>query len=127
MTTTSSPSDRQLELAQLRTDEAVRRTLLAEQRTYSAWIRTGLAAAATGFAVFKLLGDEKTENVSRLVAVVLIVAGAVMFVVAFWAYRGALAKLNAGVSGGVPVWILGLISTALFTCCALCLILVFQS
>jgi putative membrane protein len=114
------------QLAERRTETAFHRTLLAEQRTYSAWVRTGLASAATGFAIAKLLTDVQPLWLVRGLAVVFILAGAAMFLLAFWAYRSALTKLDSLPTGGVPLWILAVLSFALFGASAAGLLLLFR-
>ena len=125
MNDSSDSGDHRDRLAEKRTESAVHRTLLAEQRTYSAWVRTGLASAATGFAIAKLMTEAQPGWLVRGLAVVFILVGAVMFLLAFWAYRDALGKLDAIPGGGVPVWVLGGLSVALFVAAAAGLLLVF--
>jgi len=43
-------------LAEERTDLARQRNLLANERTFSAWLRTGLAAVIAGLGIARLLG-----------------------------------------------------------------------
>lgn len=102
-------------LAEQRTETAFHRTLLAEQRTYSAWIRTGLAAVATGFAIAKFMTGIEPDWLVEVLAAVFVTVGAVMFALAFWGYRHALARLDAIPAGGIPLWIFGLLSLLLLT------------
>jgi uncharacterized membrane protein YidH (DUF202 family) len=106
--------DRRDELAARRTEAAFHRTLLAEQRTYSERVRTRLALTATGFAIAKLMTETEPAWVVRALAIVFVLVGACMFWLAFWAYRGALAKIDDLPAGGIPLWTLGILSLALF-------------
>jgi putative membrane protein len=106
-------SDPKQELAEERTETAHKRTLLAEERTYSAWVRTGMAATATGFAIIKLMSEAGPTWLIRLLGSLFMVVGGVMFVLGFWAYRGALRQLAEDPAPAIPVWVIGALSTAL--------------
>jgi putative membrane protein len=77
---------------------AEERTLLAIERTFSAWIRTGLAALGGGLAIDRLI-TFKTE-VNRLLAYTvgqtLIVWGMLIFIFAALDYRISYRKLGFG-------------------------------
>lgn len=98
-----SPDRPRDELAEERTDWAMERTLLAKQRTFAAWLRTGLAAVAVGFAAAQLLGDVRPRWVVRLASALLILGGAVTFVIGYRGYRSTFQKLDReGVRGMSP-------------------------
>lgn len=113
MTTDLSPQDRQLQLAEERTRAAARRTRLAEERTYSAWVRTGLASAAAGLGIVKLLGDTEPRWLIHTLGTLFVLVGGAMFAIGFWAYRRTGRTLQATAAGGVPLWILGCLTAAL--------------
>ena len=60
---------------------ASKRTVLAAERTFSAWIRTGLAGVGGGLAVARLLIFEKSEHqfMAKLIGALLIRWGASLF------------------------------------------------
>jgi putative membrane protein len=120
-------SDRRSTSSDKRTETAFRRTLLAEQRTYSAWVRTGLAASATGFGIARLMSDAEPAWLVRWLAILFVVAGACMFLLAFWAYYDALAKVEELPTGGIPMGMLAILSLALFTAAAMGLYLITRS
>ncbi len=119
-----TPSDRRDAFSETRTESAFHRTLLAEQRTYSAWVRTGLASSATGFGMARLMAKTEPTWLVRCLAILFIVAGACMFLLAFWAYRDALSKVGEVPAGGVPLWMLAILSMALFTAAVMGLYLI---
>jgi putative membrane protein len=94
-------------LAEERTDWAKERTLLAKQRTFAAWLRTGLASAGGGFAAAEFLGELQPRWVVVTASVMLVVAGAVIFVVGFLGYRDTFRKLQDEGVEGIPPWIIG--------------------
>ncbi|MAT13652.1 MAG: hypothetical protein CMJ46_00050 [Planctomyces sp.] len=108
-----SDTDRRNELARERTEAAVHRTFLSEQRTYSAWIRTGLASTATGFAIAKLMAESNPDWLTKSLATVFILAGALMFLLAFSAYRDAIRRLEEKPKASVPMWVMALLSGVL--------------
>jgi putative membrane protein len=119
-----TPSDRRDAFSETRTESAFHRTLLAEQRTYSAWVRTGLASSATGFGIARLMAETEPTWLVRCLAILFIIAGACMFLLAFWAYREALSKVDELPTGGIPLWMLLILSLTLFTAAVMGLYLI---
>jgi len=78
-----------------RDDLASERTLLAAQRTFSAWIRTGLAGVGGGLAVARLLNIQSYEHqvVAHVIGVLLVIWGASIFIYAIIDYRRTCARL----------------------------------
>ncbi len=68
-------------------DYAEQRTLLANERTYAAWLRTGLTALAAGLAFERFIPGTIPGWSVRLIAVILIVVSAACFGLALWRYR----------------------------------------
>lgn len=68
-------------------DYAEHRTLLANGRTYAAWVRTGLTALAAGIVFEKFIPGTIPGWSVRLIAVVLIAFSAICFGLALWRYR----------------------------------------
>ncbi|QDS96010.1 hypothetical protein FF011L_48140 [Roseimaritima multifibrata] len=71
-------------------DSAIDRTLMAEERTFSAWLRTGLASLATGLAIAKLMPEAQPRWALVGLGIILVVMGAMSFLVGLGGYiRGA--------------------------------------
>lgn len=68
-------------LAEKRTETAFHRTLLAELRTCSAWVRTGLASNATGFAIAKPMTEAEPAWLVRSLAILFIAAALGLYVI----------------------------------------------
>jgi putative membrane protein len=68
-------------------DYAEHRTLLANERNYAAWVRTGLTALAAGIAFEKFIPGTIPDWSVRLIAVILILFSAACFWLALWRYR----------------------------------------
>ncbi|RMF86795.1 MAG: DUF202 domain-containing protein [Nitrospirae bacterium] len=66
---------------------ALDRTVLANERTYAAWIRTGLAALAAGLGLARLVRHVLPPWSVRLLALLLVGFGAGAFVVSAWRYH----------------------------------------
>lgn len=96
-----------------RTVYAEDRTALANERTYSAWLRTGLGSLAAGAAVERVLGGELPPWATKGAAVALIVAAIAAFWTAFWRYTHLGPRLREAKVRRVPNW------TALAMACAL--------
>lgn len=112
------------QLAEQRTEKSYERTLLSEERTYSSWMRTGLAAVATGFAIAKLIGESQAALLFNILGTMFISAGALVFVLGFWAYRQALQELNGLKIRKIPLWLAGGLSAWLFVSAIFALLLV---
>jgi putative membrane protein len=78
---------RESQAGEVRADYAEDRTLLANERTYAAWIRTGLAALVAGIAFERFIPGTIPAWSVRLIAVILILYSVACFYLAFWRYR----------------------------------------
>jgi putative membrane protein len=63
---------------------AADRTLLADERTYAAWVRTGIAALASGLGVHPLLSGLARMWLVKGAGSVLVLFGIFCFVAAVW-------------------------------------------
>ncbi len=68
-------------------DHVEQRTLLATERTYTAWVRTGLAALVAGIGFERFIPGTIPGWSVRLIAVILIVFSIGCFWLALWRYR----------------------------------------
>lgn len=88
---------------------AQKRTVLANQRTFSAWLRTGLSAEVAGIGIAKLLESPRFNIVATAIGLVFIAIGAAAYAIALWNYRRECRSLaREGVCTGLPVWVLTL-------------------
>jgi len=104
-----------------RTSYAADRTVLANERTYAAWIRTGLAALAAGVAIEKLLVDVMAAWSVQLIALLLIVVSVIAFVIAAWRYTHLDLKFGRLDVKRVPAAVTTAISLLLVLCALLAL------
>ena len=80
-------AEREEQTSQERPDYAEQRTLLANERTYAAWVRTGLTALAAGIAFERFIPGTIPGWSVRAIAVILILFGAACFWLGLWRYR----------------------------------------
>ncbi len=73
--------------AEVTKDPQVARTLLANERTYLAWVRTALALVAAGVAVSKLLPPIELIGGRRVLGTLLVALGAATGVLAYLRWR----------------------------------------
>lgn len=99
-------SDRNDALDDRETD-ASRRTLLAEERTYLAWLRSGLAAIAVSLAVGRLLPEllDADQDVYRVLGIGYGALG--VFLMAYGAVRqrSVERRLRTGGFAPLPLWV----------------------
>ena len=62
-------------------------TVLANERTYQAWIRTGLASAAAGLGIVRLLQAAVPLWILLVIATVLLLFSILFFLLAAWRYK----------------------------------------
>lgn len=80
------------------------RTALANERTYSAWLRTGLGALASGAAVERVLGQQLPAWATKSVAAALIAAALASFWTGFWRYTHLGSRLGEAHVRRIPNW-----------------------
>lgn len=106
-------------------DSATDRTLMAEERTYSAWVRTGLTSLATGLAIDKLIPDAQPPWLVPLLGLVLVVVGGFTFTFAFIGYRNGCRHWQHAMPRAIPLWVIGLVSLLLILSAGLAVALIF--
>ena len=94
---------------------ALDRTVLANERTYQAWLRTGLSFLAAGIGVFKFLKTDMLLWTVTLLATVLLVFAMLAFTQAAWRYNHLhlrVAHLDVDLR---PAWQINLLSLLLIS------------
>jgi putative membrane protein len=109
----TNPDPTAHDLAEDRTAWARRRTLLAKERTFSGWVRTGLSAIAVGFGAARLLGDLEPQWLVLAAGAALIVIGVGALGIGFWSYRATLRELEREGIRGLPTWLVGALTAGL--------------
>ena len=92
---------------------ALDRTILANERTYAAWIRTGISALIAGLAVEKFLIEAIPIWGVHLISIALIAFSGVAFFLASWRYRHFLVRLEDVDVAMVPLPVMRAISLVL--------------
>jgi putative membrane protein len=108
-----------------RTRLAEDRTVLANERTYSAWVRTGLAALAAGVGFERFLAGAMPDWIVRAVAVILILFSCCAFFLAIWHYTHLGLKLKNAEIRTPPIKSLMLLTLALCLASLLALVGIF--
>jgi putative membrane protein len=86
---------------------ALERTRLAKERTFAAWLRTGLASAITGLGLVKLLPGLRPEWMGKAIGLLLVFSSALIFVLGFRTYYIVLKKLEKEGFKGMSTKIIG--------------------
>jgi len=92
---------------------ALDRTILANDRTYQAWIRTGLALFASGLGTVKFLKEEMSLWILLVIASVLLLLSTLAFLQAGWRYSHVNIKFSSLDIKTRPTWQMWLISVLL--------------
>lgn len=99
---TESPASPGVDREQVQLVLAADRTLMSLERTYAAWVRTGLAALASGVAARTVLGTAAPPLISDLLGSVLILFSAFCFVAGVWRDLGGAGAASAHDIARVP-------------------------
>ena len=92
---------------------ALDRTVLANDRTYQAWIRTGLSLFASGLGAARFLKEEMPLWSLLLVSSVLLILSALAFLQAGWRYKHINIKFKSLDVETRPAWQMNLVSILL--------------
>ncbi|NOX72150.1 MAG: DUF202 domain-containing protein [Alphaproteobacteria bacterium] len=101
---------------------ALDRTVLANERTYQAWLRTGLSALVTGLGIARFLKDEMPVWMLLTIATIMISLSAVAFLQAAWRYNHLHVRMAHLDLDATPVWLVKAISVLLVGCSGLALV-----
>lgn len=88
-------------------------TVLANERTYAAWVRTGLASLATGLGIEKFLGEVIPDPVIRAISMSLFSFSILAFILGAWRYVHIESLLPSSKVTGAPVPLLLLLTILL--------------
>ena len=92
---------------------ALDRTVLANDRTYQAWIRTGLSLFASGLGVAKFLKEEMSLWILLVIVSLLLLLSALAFLQAGWRYSHMNIKFSSLDIKTRPTWLMWIISILL--------------
>ncbi|RUA02275.1 MAG: hypothetical protein DSY89_03080 [Deltaproteobacteria bacterium] len=112
----------------LKTDSvklALDRTVLANERTYQAWVRTGVSTFAAGLGIEKFLKGDIPPWVLLAIATILLSFSTVSFLQAAWRYSHLHLRMEDLDLDMTPRWLIKAYSLALAGCTILTLISLF--
>lgn len=101
---------------------ALDRTFLANERTYQAWIRTGVSTFAAGLGVVKFLKADLPQGILLTTAAILLIFSAMSFLHAAWRYCSLHFRMVQLDIDSTPSWLVRVFSFALAGCSLLALI-----
>ena len=101
---------------------ALDRTVLANERTYQAWIRTGLAALISGLGIDRFMNDIEPVWPLMLVTIILLLFSAAAFLISAWRYKHLHVQMAHLEVDLMPVWMVKILSIFLTGCSLLALI-----
>ncbi|MDX2453898.1 DUF202 domain-containing protein [Desulfosarcina sp.] len=90
-----------------RTNWPHERTRLAKERTFAAWLRTGLSAVGVGLGLVKLLPAVEPRWMMQLIGMLFIGAGGIVFVIGYKTYHTVIRKLEEEGYTGIPSIFMG--------------------
>jgi len=103
-------------LEEIKLDHRVHKELtsvLANERTFAAWTRTGLTALVTGLAVAKFLHGVLPEKFIPVIATILFFCSAIFFALAAWRYSHVGSRMKTTKVAGASTIMLIVLATLL--------------
>jgi len=97
-------------LSENRNKWAHERTRLAKERTFAAWLRSGLANVGVGLGLVKLFPTVEPRWLMQLIGLLFICAGVIIFVVGYKTYHTVLKKLEKEGFKGIPSSYMGILT-----------------
>ncbi|MEM1282436.1 MAG: DUF202 domain-containing protein [Chlamydiota bacterium] len=93
-------------------ESSERTSVLANERTYAAWLRTGLTALAAGLGIEKFLGDGSVlpNELTRTISITLIATSAFCFYLAAWRYQHVGVRMVSSHVSGAPIGLMVFLS-----------------
>ena len=86
---------------------AVQRTRLAEERTYNAWLRTGMTTMGFGLALAKFFTDVEPLWLLQLLAVSFVLSGGITVLLAFYTHYQRCKEYGEINAIHTPIWVSG--------------------
>ena len=101
------------ESIELRTAWAYERTLLANERTFIAWLRTGLAVTAASVIIVRLLSNVEPSWLVNTLAIVMAFSGMMIVALSAWGHQRMDRDLGEIAPGLIPRWLIWILTIAL--------------
>lgn len=111
-------------LSEERSDWAHERTRLAKERTFAAWLRTGLSSMAVGLALVKFLPSVEPRWLLRLIGLIFVGAGGTLFMLGYRTYHVTIKKLEREGYKGLSSAYMGVLTAVFVLCAALGFVLI---
>lgn len=101
---------------------ALDRTVLANERTYQAWLRTGLSFFAAGLGTSRFMKDEMSVTLVLVIACSLLLLSAAAFLQAAWRYQAMHLHISHLDIDTLPIWRVKAVSIFLALCALLSMV-----
>ena len=120
---TSQPegAEGQERLVDDRTRWAATRTRLAQERTFNAWLRSGLGLMAFSIAIARYITFDPSW-ISDLMSIMFFLIGALMIVLGYRTYQISLPQFDTEGSSKIPTWLAGTVVVLIIFLIALLLL-----
>ena len=104
------------------TSLALSQTVLASERTFQSWIRTGLTALATGLGIANFLQESMPLWMLLTITTILLVLSILAFLQVTWRYKHLHIRMKHLDVDATPIWLVKAFSYSLAGCALLALL-----
>lgn len=105
---------------------AMQRNIMANERTFSAWLRTGLALIVAAIALPRIIHFVNWGWAVKLIGLIFIAIAATVFIVAYWRYEAESKKLICAGAVMTPAWLIKILTVLLMAASAISVALLFH-
>ncbi|WP_158301434.1 YidH family protein [Methanocella paludicola] len=92
---------------------AMQRNIMANERTFSAWLRTGLALIVAAIALPRIIHFVYWAWTLKLIGLIFIAIATTVFIVAYWRYEAESKKLMCAGAVMTPAWLIKVLTILL--------------
>jgi putative membrane protein len=113
-------------LAMDTTTLAMQRNVMANERTFSAWLRTGLALIVAAIALPRIIHFVRWAWTLKLIGIIFIAIASTIFIVAYWRYEAESKKLMRPGTVMTPAWLVKILTILLMVTSIISVALLFH-
>ncbi len=105
---------------------AMQRNVMANERTFSAWLRTGLALVVAAIALPRIIHFVNWAWTLKLIGLIFLAIASTVFIVAYWRYEAESKKLMCAGAVMTPAWLIKILTILLMATSIISVALLFH-
>ena len=86
--------DKKEEKEQKRVDLSRKETVMANERTYNSWMRSGISSTVGGLFIARFLGTGQKDPILTIIGFIFVLASVWFFILGYWSYKADLERIH---------------------------------